>query len=169
MKVSKQLARKLGIAVPTHEQRRTAQEASQAKSQAHGQKEARERSLTILALKHGLPEPVFEYPFAADAWLDGRKLCSHEKTKAHRCLQCGARRRQWRFDLVFDGWLVIEQVGGVWTGGHHSRGNDQIADMEKRNHAALLGYVVLEFTPQQVESGEAFAFAKRVLDSGEHQ
>jgi hypothetical protein len=90
---------------------------------------------------HGLPEPVFEYRFK-----EGRK---------------------WAFDFLFDGWLAVEKVGGVWIRGHHSRGKDQIDDMAKRNEAQISGYVVLEFTPQQFDSGEAFAVIARSLQSGE--
>lgn len=57
--------------------------------------------------------------------------------------------------------------GGVWIRGHHSRGQDQIDDMEKRNFSVLLGYSVLEFTPQQFEDGDAFQFIKRVLAGGQ--
>lgn len=89
---------------------------------------------------HGLPEPVEEY-----LW--------HPK-------------RKWRFDYLFDGWLAVERVGGVWMQGHHSRGQSQIDDMERRNEATgLFGYVVLEFTPEQFSDGSAFEMIHRVLFS----
>jgi hypothetical protein len=37
--------------------------------------------------------------------------------------------------------------------------------MEKYNHAALLGWRVLRFTPAQVLDGTAIAFIHRVLES----
>lgn len=81
--------------------------------------------------------------------------------------------RKWRFDFVIlssAGWpehgkTAIEIEGGAWSNGAHVRGKRFISDMEKYNHAALLGWRVLRFTPQQVLDGSAIAFIKRVLDS----
>ena len=78
--------------------------------------------------------------------------------------------RKWRFDfMIKDGFGVtkvgIEIEGGAWTQGRHTRGKGFIADMEKYNHAALLGWRVLRFTPQQVLDGTAIAFIKKVLES----
>ena len=79
--------------------------------------------------------------------------------------------RRWRFDfavtdrLVTRTLLAIEIEGGAWTQGRHTRGKGFIADMEKYNHAALLGWRVLRFTPQQVLDGSAIAFIRRVLES----
>jgi very-short-patch-repair endonuclease len=83
---------------------------------------------------------------------------------ALRCLQairsdaCAELRfhpeRKWRFDLaVPSARIAIEIDGGVWTGGRHSRGAGQVADMEKANAAQLLGWRLFRFTPQQVKSG----------------
>lgn len=103
-----------------------------------GRKRQRRSSMMDGACEaHGLPIPVAEYHFHPT--------------------------RKWAFDWLFEGWLAVEIVGGVWVQGHHSRGKDQIADMEKRNEAQIMGYVVLEFTPQQIDSGEAFAVIKRAL------
>lgn len=60
--------------------------------------------------------------------------------------------------------IAIEIEGGAWTRGRHTRGAGFIRDMEKYNHAALLGWRVLRFTPQDVLTGKAIAFIKRVLD-----
>jgi hypothetical protein len=81
--------------------------------------------------------------------------------------------RRWRLDFAIlpASWgrrfhkIGIEIEGGVWTQGRHTRGKGFIADMEKYNYAALMGWKVLRFTPQQVLKGEAIAFIKRVLDS----
>lgn len=117
---------------------------------------------------HELPVPVLEYPFAKDIWLDGDPHCDHQK-KRFRCVKCGARLRQWRFDYLFEDWLAVEQCGGVWTRGHHSRGQDQLDDWEKWNEAAILGYSLLFFSPQQLENGSAFAVIKRCLHSKEER
>jgi very-short-patch-repair endonuclease len=74
--------------------------------------------------------------------------------------------RRWRFDFCIDHiFIAIEIEGGAFTQGRHTRGKGFIADMEKYNHAALLGWRVLRFTPQQVLKGEAIAFIKRVLEA----
>ena len=72
-------------------------------------------------------------------------------------------KRRWCFDFLVDNFGV-EIVGGLWMPrGGHSQGKAQLDDMEKFNHAALLGYRVLQFSPDQVKSGEAIGFIERVL------
>lgn len=62
--------------------------------------------------------------------------------------------RRWRFDRAYPAYRVgVEVNGGVWEGGRHTRGQGFINDREKINHAQILGWIVLEFTPQQVISG----------------
>lgn len=90
------------------------------------------------AMAYGLPRPIAEYEFC-----EGRK---------------------WRFDWLFLDWLALEIDGGAFSQGRHTRGEGFIADMEKLNEAQILGFVVLRVTPQQVESGEAFALVKRALE-----
>ena len=58
--------------------------------------------------------------------------------------------RLWRFDYAIPGMMVaIEIEGGVWTIGRHTRGSGFIKDMEKYNAAAIMGWKVLRYTPQQ--------------------
>ena len=72
--------------------------------------------------------------------------------------------RRWRFDAALPcKMLALEIDGGVWTGGRHSRGAGQIADMAKGNEACALGWSVLHFTPQQLKSGEMIRFINYVL------
>lgn len=80
--------------------------------------------------------------------------------------------RRWRFDFALINYQLgvhcntgIEIEGGAFTQGRHTRGNGFIADMEKYNHAALLGWRVLRFTPAQVRDGTAIAFIRKVLDT----
>jgi hypothetical protein len=65
--------------------------------------------------------------------------------------------RRWRFDFAHPGRkLAIEVQGGIWTRGRHSRGGqNQLKEMEKLNAAALDGWLILYFSPQQVHSGAA--------------
>lgn len=77
--------------------------------------------------------------------------------------------RRWRFDFALhtrfiDRW-GIEIEGGAFIQGRHTRGAGFVKDLEKYNHAALLGWRILRFTPQQVLDGSAIAFIKRVLES----
>lgn len=64
--------------------------------------------------------------------------------------------RNWRADFLVTGTkILIEVEGGIWSGGRHTRGKGFIADMEKYNAAAILGFKVLRFDTQQVKSGLA--------------
>ncbi len=77
-------------------------------------------------------------------------------------------KRKWRFDFAV--WnekilLGIEIEGGAFTQGRHTRGKGFLADMEKYNHATLLGWRILRFPPKEVLNGNAIAFIKRVLES----
>lgn len=98
---------------------------------------ARQRLFLAACEAHGLPEPVAEYE-----WCPGRKF---------------------KADWCFSGLVLLEIHGGTWIGGHHSRGKDQIEDFWKINESQLLGFVYLIVTPQQVDSGEAFALVRRAL------
>ena len=72
--------------------------------------------------------------------------------------------RRWRFDYAWPSHkIAIEQEGGVFVQGRHSRGAGMVKDMEKYNNAALLGWRVFRFTPQQIKSGEACQFMLRVF------
>jgi len=64
--------------------------------------------------------------------------------------------RRWRFDFAFPlKRVAVEVEGGIYNYGRHNRPTGMIADMEKYNEAAAMGWTVLRFTPQQVKSGEA--------------
>lgn len=72
--------------------------------------------------------------------------------------------RQWRFDLAYvDEQIAIECDGGVWSGGRHTRGKGFSEDCVKTNAATVLGWRVLRFTTEMVESGEALATIEGVL------
>jgi hypothetical protein len=95
-------------------------------------------SFVLLCVAHGLPAPDTEVVFA-----DGRK---------------------WRLDY---GWkaqrVAVEQEGGVWTGGRHTRGVGFEKDCEKYAEAALLGWVVFRASPRQMTNGTALSWVKRAL------
>ena len=55
--------------------------------------------------------------------------------------------RKWRFDYaVVDLKIAVEVDGAVWVGGRHNRASGYIADMEKLNTAASMGWLVLRIT-----------------------
>ena len=81
--------------------------------------------LVGLCRSAGLPEPIPEYKFHP--------------------------QRKWRADYCWPIHRVIVEIdGGAWTGGRHTRGSGFIKDLEKLNAAALLGFAVLRYTPQQL-------------------
>ncbi len=59
--------------------------------------------------------------------------------------------------------MALEVEGGAFTNGRHVRGTGFLRDMEKYREAAILGYVVIRCTPQEIEDGSAFALVKRAL------
>jgi len=72
--------------------------------------------------------------------------------------------RKWRSDFAFpDKMLLVEFEGGVFSGGRHTRGAGFVADCEKYNAAALLGYVVMRFTDKHVKQGEAIVTIEKFL------
>lgn len=78
--------------------------------------------------------------------------------------------RKWQADFAIGvapwehkGTVLVEIEGGVWTEGRHTRGSGFIKDIEKYNHAAILGYRLLRFSTQHVLEGQAREFLKRWL------
>lgn len=75
--------------------------------------------------------------------------------------------RNWRADFLITGTkILIEVEGGIWSGGRHTRGKGFIADMEKYNAAAVMGFKVLRFDTQQVKSGLAIKQIKNLVRGG---
>ena len=74
--------------------------------------------------------------------------------------------RKWRFDFALETLKVaIEIEGGAFTQGRHTRGAGFIADMEKYNKAAELGWVVLRYTPTQMNQKQTYDQIKIVLNN----
>lgn len=97
-------------------------------------------SLALWSKQAGVAVPVKEYRFAPP--------------------------RRWRFDYCWpDAMVALEVNGGVWTRGRHTRGQGYLNDLEKLNRAQLLGWVVLQVTPQQVGNGECVALIREALGS----
>jgi len=72
--------------------------------------------------------------------------------------------RKWRFDFAWPNIkLAVEVEGGTWARGRHSRGSGFAGDAEKYNEAALLGWRILRFTGDQVNSGAAIKCIDRAM------
>lgn len=72
--------------------------------------------------------------------------------------------RKWRFDFAWPKERVaLEIEGGIWTRGAHVRGAHFLSDCEKYNTAALLGWRVFRFTPEQLNKGDVYLFLEKVL------
>jgi very-short-patch-repair endonuclease len=73
--------------------------------------------------------------------------------------------RRWRADFAWpDAMLLVEVDGATWSRGRHTRGRGYERDCEKVNAATLLGWRVLRFTRQQVESGYAIQTIEQALE-----
>ena len=71
--------------------------------------------------------------------------------------------RQWQIDYFFPQILLaIEQEGGVWTGGRHTRGKGFIADMDKYNFISSKGWTLIRRTPDQMKTQETIELIKTV-------
>ena len=73
--------------------------------------------------------------------------------------------RRWKFDLALpDRKIAIEINGGIFAyqPSHHSI-KGILRDMEKLNEAQILGWKVLQFTPEQVKDGSARLTLERLL------
>jgi hypothetical protein len=87
-------------------------------------------------------------------WAKEYKFHPDRKWRADFCIWDSEHNRDW----------MIEIEGAVFTQGRHTRGAGFIADMSKYNHAAMLGFRVLRFTPKDVLTGRAIEFIKKVLE-----
>ncbi|MFM1691785.1 hypothetical protein [Aeromonas salmonicida] len=78
--------------------------------------------------------------------------------------------RKWRFDYSWpDRKIALEVHGGVHVGGRHTRGSGFVKDREKMNSAQLLGWVVLEVTPEHIKSGQLRAWLLSAFNQDQDQ
>ena len=82
--------------------------------------------------------------------------------------------RRWRFDYLLcehllahsqvpkvtfaERHLAVEIEGAIWSRGRHTRGKGFQADLDKYNHATMMGYRVLRFSTEDVMRGRASAW-----------
>lgn len=117
--------------------------ASANKKLSRAETEQHEREFAFQVRAHKLPEPVTQYLWARDLG------------------------RQFRADFAWPAFAVIVEVqGGIWMPagvGAHSGGAAIERDIEKAQHAALLGITLVPITEKQITSGVAIDITRRVL------
>ncbi|MBL0528357.1 hypothetical protein JD474_04455 [Aeromonas caviae] len=87
----------------------------------------------VLAQLVGFPDPVIELLF-------------HPK-------------RKWRLDYAWPTRMIALEVhGGIHSCGRHTRGRGFVEDRAKMNEASLLGWTVIEATPEHIKSGQLRAW-----------
>lgn len=68
-------------------------------------------------------------------------------------------KRKWRLDYAWPTRMIALEVhGGIHSGGRHTRGRGFVEDRAKINEATLLGWTVLEVTPEHIKSGQLRAW-----------
>jgi len=73
--------------------------------------------------------------------------------------------RKWRFDYCIpEAMIAIEVEGGAYTQGRHTRGKGFIADMDKYNEAAILGWCLIRVTPDKLMTSKTIDMIKKALD-----
>ena len=73
-------------------------------------------------------------------------------------------KRDWRIDLAWPvDRVALELHGGIWSDGRHVRGKGFRQDREKMNELQLLGWTVIEATPEHIRSGQAIEWVLRAL------
>jgi very-short-patch-repair endonuclease len=74
--------------------------------------------------------------------------------------------RKWRFDYAIPELkIAIEQDGGVWSGGRHTRPVGYLKDLDKFNTAASMGWIVLKFTPSDMFKADTFNIIKETVSN----
>lgn len=71
--------------------------------------------------------------------------------------------RKWAADFAFPQMVICEVHGGVHVGGRHTTGPGFVNDREKMNTAQIMGYIVIEVTPEHIRSGQAIEWIQAAL------
>lgn len=147
MRITPEQAKKLGI--PTDGGKKP-----RGKSKAKGTETAGGINVTLLDAMfkaNGIEHVRYEVPFAEKI---GRK---------------------WSFDILIAGWLAVEIDGGLYgrgpacptcgrrAPGAHSSVERMKSDRQKFRDAVRLGYSVVQFLPEEIQDGSAFAEIKELL------
>lgn len=79
-------------------------------------------------------------------------------------------KRRWRLDYAWPTHMIAVEIhGGIHSGGRHTRGKGFVEDRAKMNEAALLGWTVIEATPEHIQSGQLRAWLLAAFDQTKDQ
>ncbi|HHQ4445031.1 TPA: hypothetical protein ACSP3U_000151 [Aeromonas hydrophila] len=79
-------------------------------------------------------------------------------------------KRRWRLDFAWPTRMIAVEIhGGIHSGGRHTRGKGFVEDRAKMNEAALLGWTVIEATPEHIQSGQLRAWLLAAFDQTKDQ
>ncbi|MGL5071310.1 MAG: hypothetical protein ACRC61_08595 [Aeromonas salmonicida] len=79
-------------------------------------------------------------------------------------------KRKWRFDYAWEEQMIALEIhGGIHSGGRHTRGRGFVEDRAKMNEAALLGWTVLEVTPEHIKTSQLRAWLLKAFDQTNNQ
>ncbi|HHQ4624442.1 TPA: hypothetical protein ACSPZX_000124 [Aeromonas veronii] len=79
-------------------------------------------------------------------------------------------RRKWRLDFAWPTHMIAVEIhGGIHTGGRHTRGRGFVEDRAKMNEAALLGWTVIEATPEHIKTGQLRAWLLTAFNQDQDQ
>jgi very-short-patch-repair endonuclease len=78
--------------------------------------------------------------------------------------------RKWRFDYAIPSLKVALEVdGGVWVYGRHNRAKSYIADLEKLNAAASMGWLVLRIVREECFLQKTLNLIKNTVLCRQHE
>ena len=79
-------------------------------------------------------------------------------------------KRKWRLDYAWPTRMIAVEIhGGIHSGGRHTRGKGFVEDRAKMNEAALLGWTVIEATPEHIQSGQLRAWLLTAFNQDQDQ
>lgn len=79
-------------------------------------------------------------------------------------------KRKWRLDYAWPTRMIAVEIhGGIHSGGSHTRGKGFVEDRAKMNEARLLGWTVIEATPEHVKSGQLRAWLLTAFNQDQDQ
>lgn len=79
-------------------------------------------------------------------------------------------KRKWRFDYAWEEQMIALEIhGGIHSGGRHTRGRGFVEDRAKMSEAALLGWIVLEVTPEHIKTSQLRAWLLKAFDQTNNQ
>ena len=79
-------------------------------------------------------------------------------------------KRRWRLDFAWPTRMIALEVhGGIHSGGRHTRGRGFVEDRARMNEATLLGWTVLEVTPEHIKTSQLRAWLLKAFEQTNNQ